>query len=79
MVSVSFRLCFVLSLIGMLYLGNVCTVLINWLLVRLVKGTLVFRIEDTDVVCNVVGVEWYIFETLCWFGIDWDEGSDVGG
>ncbi len=63
----------------MLHLGNARTALINWLLARAAKGTLVLRIEDTDAARNVAGAERHILETLRWLGIDWDEGPDVGG
>lgn len=73
------RLRFAPSPTGTLHLGNARTALINWLMARAAKGTLVLRIEDTDAARNVAGAEGHIFDTLRWLGIDWDEGPDVGG
>jgi glutamyl-tRNA synthetase len=73
------RLRFAPSPTGSLHLGNARTALINWVMARAAKGTLVLRIEDTDVARNVAGAEEHIFETLRWLGVDWDEGPGVGG
>ena len=37
------------------------------------------RIEDTDRVRSETHYEQSIYDDLQWFGIDWDEGPDVGG
>ena len=73
------RLRFAPSPTGALHLGNARTALINWLIARASKGTLVLRIEDTDTARNIAGAEQQIFEALRWLGIDWDEGPDIGG
>ncbi len=40
---------------------------------------MVLRIEDTDVERSETRYETQLLEDLKWMGIDWDEGSDVGG
>lgn len=50
-------MCYVLSLIGYLYIGNVCMVLFNYLFVCYLDGKFIICIEDIDVKCNVVGGE----------------------
>ncbi|MFW5913632.1 MAG: glutamate--tRNA ligase family protein, partial [Bacillota bacterium] len=58
---------------GYLHIGNARTALFNFLFARAHKGTMVVRIEDTDVKRNVEkGVENQM-ENLHWLGIDWDE------
>src|SRR5690606_34312711 len=42
-------------------------------------GTMILRIEDTDRNRLVEGATEGILEILHWFGVDWDEGPDVGG
>ena len=37
------------------------------------------RIEDTDVARRVNGAEEAILDSLMWLGLDWDEGTGVGG
>ncbi|MFW6298164.1 MAG: glutamate--tRNA ligase [Bacillota bacterium] len=64
---------------GYLHIGNARTALFNFLFARAHKGTMVVRIEDTDVKRNVEkGVENQM-ENLRWLGIDWDESIDKGG
>ena len=59
---------------GFLHVGGARTALFNWLFARHTAGTLVLRIEDTDVERS--RQEWVdgIQSTLQWLGIDWDEG-----
>ena len=42
-------------------------------------GTLVLRLEDTDVERLEPGAEETILEDLKWLGLDWGEGYDIGG
>ncbi len=64
---------------GHLHIGNARTALFNYLFARHTKGTLVLRIEDTDLARNVEGGSESQMKNLKWLGIDWDEGPDVGG
>jgi glutamyl-tRNA synthetase/nondiscriminating glutamyl-tRNA synthetase len=73
------RLRFAPSPTGTLHLGNARTALVNWLEARRQGGTLVLRLEDTDVERNVEGAEAEIMGDLAWLGIDWDEGPDRRG
>ena len=60
-------------------MGNARTALFNWLLARGQGGTLVLRIEDTDVERSTAESEAGILRDLKWLGLDWDEGPGVGG
>ncbi len=79
------RVRFAPSPTGLLHIGGVRTVLFNWLLAngqapREGKpGAFILRIEDTDRNRFVPGAEEGILGVLRWFGVDWDEGPDVGG
>jgi nondiscriminating glutamyl-tRNA synthetase len=73
------RVRFAPSPTGLLHVGNARTALFNWLLARGRGGTLVLRIEDTDVERSTRESERGILEDLRWLGLDWDEGPDVGG
>jgi glutamyl-tRNA synthetase len=54
--------------------GGARTALFNWLFARHSGGTLVLRIEDTDLERSTLAMVEGIFEGLRWLGIDWDEG-----
>jgi nondiscriminating glutamyl-tRNA synthetase len=73
------RLRFAPSPTGLLHVGNARTALFNWLLARGRGGTLILRIEDTDVERSTSESEQGILSDLRWLGLDWDEGPDVGG
>jgi nondiscriminating glutamyl-tRNA synthetase len=64
---------------GHLHVGNARTALFNWLLARQKAGTMVLRIEDTDVERSEARFEDQLIGDLKWMGIDWDEGPDMGG
>ncbi len=70
---------------GLLHVGGARTTLFNWLFARGEAerlgfgGTMILRIEDTDRNRLVVGATEGILDILRWFGVDWDEGPDVGG
>ncbi len=64
---------------GHLHVGNARTALFNWLAARGTGGTLILRIEDTDVQRSTRESEAAIVRDLRWLGLDWDEGPDVGG
>lgn len=73
------RVRFAPSPTGSLHLGNARTALLNYLAARGNEGTLVLRIEDTDVERNVAGAEAAILGDLRWMNLDWAEGPEVGG
>ena len=73
------RVRFAPSPTGYVHVGNARTALFNWLFARHHKGTLVLRIEDTDVERSEKRYETQLLEDLKWFGLDWDEGPDKGG
>lgn len=62
-----------------MHVGNVRSALFNWAFARHFGGTLVLRIEDTDLARNTDEGYDSILESLAWLGIGWDEGPDVGG
>jgi glutamyl-tRNA synthetase len=64
---------------GSLHVGNARTALFNWLFARHHGGVFILRIEDTD--RTRVSEEYIdrVMEVLRWLGLDWDEGTDVGG
>ena len=64
---------------GALHIGGVRTALYNWLFARQNGGTFILRIEDTDKTREVPGGIEQIMEALRWYGLDWDEGPEVGG
>ena len=73
------RVRFAPSPTGSLHVGNARTALFNWLLARGGGGTLILRIEDTDVARSTRESEASMLVDLRWLGLDWDEGPDVGG
>ena len=64
---------------GFLHVGNVRSALFNWAFARHFGGTLVLRIEDTDLARNTEEGYDSILDSLRWLGIDWDEGPEAGG
>jgi len=73
------RVRFAPSPTGEPHIGNIRTVVFNWLSARQQAGKFILRIEDTDRTRYVPGSEEAIMEGLHWLGLDWDEGPDVGG
>jgi glutamyl-tRNA synthetase len=59
---------------GFLHIGSVRTALYNWLHARHTGGTLILRIEDTDVARSTQESIDQIQQVLRWLGLDWDEG-----
>ena len=55
------------------------TALFNWAYARHTGGTFVFRIEDTDAQRDTEESYLALLDALCWLGLDWDEGPEVGG
>jgi nondiscriminating glutamyl-tRNA synthetase len=64
---------------GQLHVGNARTALFNWLFARQKGGTMVLRIEDTDIERSEARFEDQLIGDLKWLGLDWDEGPDTGG
>ncbi|HWZ55102.1 MAG TPA: glutamate--tRNA ligase [Verrucomicrobiae bacterium] len=68
------RVRFAPSPTGYLHVGGARTALFNWLFARGRGGTMVLRIEDTDVERNKPELVEGILDGLRWLGVDWDEG-----
>src|SRR6266487_2969544 len=64
---------------GDLHLGNLRTALLAWLFARCAGGQFVLRIEDLDRPRVRPGATERMLHDLCWLGLDWDEGPDIGG
>jgi glutamyl-tRNA synthetase len=68
------RVRFAPSPTGYLHVGGARTALFNWLFARHEGGTLLLRIEDTDVERNRPELVDGILAGLRWLGVEWDEG-----
>jgi glutamyl-tRNA synthetase len=64
---------------GALHIGGVRTALYNYLFAKKHHGDFILRIEDTDSQRFVPGAEEYIIEALTWLGLQFDEGTHLGG
>ena len=73
------RVRFAPSPTGALHIGGVRTALWDWLFARHSGGKFVLRIEDTDKTREVEGGVQTITDSLRAYGLDYDEGPDVGG
>jgi len=73
------RVRFAPSPTGHLHVGNARTALFNWLFARHHGGTMVLRVEDTDLQRSEARFEDLLVQDLNWLGLNWDEGPDVGG
>ena len=67
------RVRFAPSPTGFLHVGSARTFIFNWLYARHNHGTMIFRLDDTDVERNTEASVQSIFEGLRWLGLDWDE------
>jgi len=67
------RVRFAPSPTGYLHVGGARTFIFNWLYARHTGGTLVLRLDDTDVERNTEASVQSIFEGLRWLGLSWDE------
>jgi glutamyl-tRNA synthetase len=67
------RVRFAPSPTGYLHVGSARTFIFNWLFARHTHGTMVLRLDDTDVERNTEASVQSIFEGLRWLGLDWDE------
>ncbi len=67
------RVRFAPSPTGFLHVGSARTFIFNWLFARHNHGTMVLRLDDTDVERNTDASVQSIFEGLRWLGLSWDE------
>jgi glutamyl-tRNA synthetase len=67
------RVRFAPSPTGFLHIGSARTFIFNWLYARRNGGTMILRIDDTDVDRNTQASEDSIFEGLRWLDLGWDE------
>src|ERR1039458_2882274 len=67
------RVRFAPSPTGSLHVGSARTYIFNWLYARHNNGTMVLRLDDTDVERNTEASVQSIFEGLRWLGLSWDE------
>lgn len=64
---------------GYLHIGSLRTALYAYALAKHSGGDFVLRIEDTDQKREVAGTTEKIYDTLKLFGLNWDEGPQIGG
>ena len=67
------RVRFAPSPTGFLHVGSARTFIFNWLYARHNQGTMILRLDDTDVERNTEASVNSIFEGLKWLGLGWDE------
>src|SRR5437588_7198237 len=67
------RVRFAPSPTGYLHIGGARTFVFNWLYARRHGGTMVLRIDDTDVERNTQASLDSIYEGLHWLELGWDE------
>ena len=67
------RVRFAPSPTGFLHVGSARTFIFNWLYARRTGGTMILRLDDTDVERNTDASVNSIFEGLKWLGLGWDE------
>lgn len=67
------RVRFAPSPTGFLHVGSARTFIFNWLYSRRNRGTMVLRLDDTDVERNTEASVQSIYDGLRWLGLGWDE------
>ena len=67
------RVRFAPSPTGYLHIGSARTFIFNWLFARHGQGTMILRIDDTDVERNTQASLDSIMDGLTWLGLSWDE------
>ena len=67
------RVRFAPSPTGFLHVGSARTFIFNWLYARHNNGTMILRLDDTDVERNTDASVNSIFDGLKWLGLTWDE------
>jgi len=70
----SLRVRFAPSPTGYLHIGGARTALFNYLLARKERGTMILRIEDTDVARSTQESVDAILQAMDWLGLSYDEG-----
>ena len=75
----SSRVRFAPSPTGFLHVGSARTFIFNWLFARRNGGTMVLRLDDTDVERNTDLSVQSIFDGLRWLGLSWDEEYKQSG
>src|SRR2546426_10970565 len=70
---VMLRVRFAPSPTGFLHIGSARTFIFNWLYARRHGGTVILRIDDTDVGRNTEASLLSIYEGLSWLDLGWDE------
>lgn len=73
------RVRFAPSPTGHMHLGSARTALYDYLIAKQTGGQFIVRIEDTDSKRFVEGAEEELMAGLRWLGLNWDEGTDIGG
>ena len=71
------RVRFAPSPTGEPHIGNIRTVVFNWLFARKMGGRFILRIEDTDRARYRPETIAAIMDGLRWLGLDWDEGPGL--
>jgi len=64
---------------GFLHIGGLRTALYSYAFAKSQGGKFILRIEDTDIKRYIEGAKEKICEILKIFGLNWDEGPEVGG
>src|ERR1035437_6203915 len=67
------RVRFAPSPTGFLHVGSARTFIFNWLYARHHGGTMILRLDDTDVERNSQASVDSIFDGLKWLNLGWDE------
>ena len=67
------RVRFAPSPTGFLHVGSARTFIFNWLFARHERGTMILRVDDTDLGRNTEASLDSIFAGLGWLGLGWDE------
>jgi glutamyl-tRNA synthetase len=71
--SRNLRVRFAPSPTGFLHVGSARTFIFNWLYARRNGGTMILRLDDTDIERNTDASVNSIFDGLKWLGLSWDE------
>ena len=64
---------------GTPHVGLIRTALFNWAYARHMRGSFVFRLEDTDAERDSEESYLALLDALSWLGLNYDEGPDIGG